>query len=108
MPARYMLIIIVSIHEIASMRRIVSESMKASYEITRASYAITAAVLLSLLFPAAASGQGMLLYAYDFEDSLNISLEQIGMNTTGWPTGLDFPGEWVEYVLHPGSSAPTR
>ncbi len=58
---------------------------------------------LSLVFPQAASSQDILLYASEYTDSLDIAGDPVGSNLIGWMTGLDFPGEWVEYDISPQS-----
>ena len=50
-----------------------------------------------------ASAQDILVYAHDYSDSLDLSLAPIGQNLLGWMTGLDYPGEWVEYDIQPQS-----
>lgn len=69
----------------------------------RGRFFYTILLALSLAATGAASAQDILIYAQDYSDSLNISLSPIGRNLTGWMTGLDFPGEWVEYDIRPQS-----
>lgn len=59
--------------------------------------------LLMLACPVGAAGQDILIYASDYTDSLNIAADPIGTNLMGWMTGLDYPGEWVEYDIEPQS-----
>jgi hypothetical protein len=58
-------------------------------------------VALSLIFPGTASSQDILVYASEYTDSLDIAGDPIGSNLIGWMTGLDHPGEWVEYDIGP-------
>ena len=64
-------------------------------------------LLATLALPPAAAGpaagQDILVYAADYTDSLDLALEPIGQNLMGWMTGLDYPGEWVEYDIQPQS-----
>ncbi len=64
---------------------------------------IIALIALSLAFPGRASSQDILVYAGEYTDSLDIAADPIGTNLTGWMTGLDYPGEWVEYDIEPQS-----
>jgi len=67
----------------------------------------TAAIIflaaLSITFPQGASSQDILVYAAEYSDSLDIAADPIGTNLVGWMTGLDYPGEWVEYDIEPQS-----
>lgn len=67
--------------------------------------ALTSLVLvaLSLIFPGTASSQDILIYASEYTDSLDIAGDPVGANLIGWMTGLDYPGEWVEYDVGPQS-----
>ena len=58
---------------------------------------------LSLAFAGAASCQDILILASEYTDSLDIGGDPIGANLMGWMTGLDYPGEWVEYDIEPQS-----
>ena len=57
----------------------------------------------SMIFPRIASSQDILVYASEYSDSLDLSGDPIGSNLLGWMTGLDYPGEWVEYDISPES-----
>ena len=65
--------------------------------------AFIALAALSLVFPRAASSQDILIYASEYTDSLDIAGDPVGSNLIGWMTGLDYPGEWVEYDIDPQS-----
>lgn len=41
--------------------------------------------------------EDILIYASDYTASHDISLAPIEVNLLGWLTGLDYPGEWVQY-----------
>lgn len=65
--------------------------------------AFIALMAMSVIFPRGASSQDILIYASEYTDSLNIAADPIGANLLGWMTGLDHPGEWVEYDISPQS-----
>ena len=56
---------------------------------------------LSLAFSGTASSQDILIIASEYTDSLEVGGDPIGTNLMGWMTGLDYPGEWVEYDINP-------
>jgi hypothetical protein len=64
---------------------------------------IAVAIALSLALPRAARSQDILVIATDYTDSLDTAGDPIGSNLLGWMTGLDYPGEWVEYDFEPQS-----
>lgn len=69
----------------------------------RRTAAIIVLITLSLAYPREASSQDILVYAGEYTDSLDIAGDPIGTNLLGWMTGLDYPGEWVEYDIEPQS-----
>jgi len=58
---------------------------------------------LSLAFSGTALSQDILIIASEYTDSLDTGGDPIGTNLLGWMTGLDYPGEWVEYDIAPQS-----
>ena len=65
--------------------------------------AAIAILALSLIFPRVALSQDILVYASEYSDSLDLAGDPVGANLIGWMTGLDYPGEWVEYDIGPQS-----
>jgi hypothetical protein len=60
-----------------------------------------AIIALSLALTGEARSQNILVIATEYTDSLDTGGDPIGSNLLGWMTGLDFPGEWVEYDIEP-------
>ncbi len=74
------------------------------------SFFLCAVILLLFTLPAAAAeAEDVTILAQNYKATHDIQLDPISINASGLLTGLDYPGEWVEFhfnVRRFGTSTP--